>query len=77
MEELVKPKRKYVKKTATAKALGRPKKAPTSPVVRSVSVPAVSALMLDIMAILTCQAEGDAKVAALATYRFCKSLEDF
>jgi len=77
MEEVVKPKRKYVRKATTGKPLGRPKKAPSNPVARSVSVPAISALMLDIMAILTCQAEGEAKVAALATYRYCKGLEDF
>jgi hypothetical protein len=74
MEELtIKPKRKYTKKVGVA--LGRPKKAPRSPSEPSFKLPPVSPLMLDIMAILTCQAEGDAKVAALVTYRFCKSMD--
>lgn len=71
MEEVVKPKRKYVRKATT----GKPKKAPGRPVAARNSAPAPSPLMLDIMAILTCQAEEGAKMAALATYRFCKDLE--
>ena len=74
METIVKPKRKYVKKEGVV--LGRPKKAPSSPVERKMEFPPIAPLMLDIMAILTCPDAGDeAKVAALGAYRFCKGIE--
>lgn len=67
-------KRKYTRKEGVA--LGRPKKAPNSPVGREVAPPPISTTMLEIMAILTCPDAGDeAKVAALGAYRFCKGIE--
>ena len=67
-------KRKYTRKEGVA--LGRPKKAPSSPVAKPTKEAEVAPFMLEIMAILTCPDAGeDAKVAALMAYRFCKGLK--
>lgn len=64
-----------VTKTLTVKrGRGRPKKVPGSPVVALKKVSSTAPLMQDIMTILTCDADGEAKVAAFTTYRMYADL---